>query len=112
MMKGHGVIWSTARIRKRANDETATAKVPIEAMRDHQIRNAPITITTPPTSGEIASVVAAVVMPPAPPLKPLRNDQLWPITAKPPASASARFMASVRITASSTDIVVGSGKTR
>ena len=34
MAKGHGEISSTDKMRKRAKAETATASVPIEAMRD------------------------------------------------------------------------------
>ncbi len=78
------------KIKKRAKVLTLTASVPIEAMRLHQIIKAPINQTMLPTSGEIAIVVAAEVMPPAPPLKLLKIGQLCPMMAAPPASAAAK----------------------
>ncbi|MBK8049629.1 MAG: hypothetical protein IPK16_22480 [Anaerolineales bacterium] len=92
-----------------AKAQTPTVKVATDEMRAHQMTKAPMMMLIPPTSGEIASVVAAVVIPPAPPLKPFRNDQLCPNTAQPPASATLRFRINARCVASSTFITSGSG---
>jgi hypothetical protein len=109
-MKGHGDWSFTPKIRKIAKAEVPNVKVAMEEIRVHQMTKAPMMMTIPPTSGEIARVVAAAVMPPAPPLKPLRKDQLWPMMAKPPTKATDRFSTRSRIDASSGVMAPGSGK--